>query len=471
MTAVSRLLTRGLGPGAPLRVLAASGQLGYGIPEPAFRAGLARDPHFIGCDMGSVDPGPYYLGSGKLATSDRVTKRDLEMVLTGARSLDVPLIIGTAGTAGAKPHLDRTLELVREIAREKKLSFKLAVIESDIPRDVVKRAVRAGTIRALGRIDELNDGVIDRCSHLVGQLGVDAIIRALETKPDVIITGRACDTAVFAAIPFWLGYAPGPAMHLAKIAECTSICCVPGGRDAILGTLEGDSFVLESMNPERAATPLSVAAHSLYEQADPFTVYEPEGHLRLERAEFEAVDDRRTRVRGAVWVPAKTKSVKMEGAEWCGERSVLCAGSCDPSVIANTDAIIAGVKKNVAAIMGEEAGNYELIFHVYGKNAVTLFNGSAGNRSQAPEIFFLVECVAPDAADAKAVVTVTKQYLLHHGFPGRFSTGGNIAFPFTPPELVSGSVYKFTVYHVMDFTDEDGLFPLRTEIVGEAVPA
>ena len=53
----------------PLRALAASGQLGYGIPEPALRAGLERRPHFIGCDMGSIDPGPAYLGSGRMATS------------------------------------------------------------------------------------------------------------------------------------------------------------------------------------------------------------------------------------------------------------------------------------------------------------------------------------------------------------------------------------------------------------------
>ena len=41
-----------------LKALAASGQLGYGVLEPAFRAGLERRPDFIGADMGSVDPGP-----------------------------------------------------------------------------------------------------------------------------------------------------------------------------------------------------------------------------------------------------------------------------------------------------------------------------------------------------------------------------------------------------------------------------
>jgi hypothetical protein len=47
----------------PIRILGASGQLGYGVPTPAFNAGLERAPHLIGCDMGSIDPGPYYLSA------------------------------------------------------------------------------------------------------------------------------------------------------------------------------------------------------------------------------------------------------------------------------------------------------------------------------------------------------------------------------------------------------------------------
>ena len=61
----------------------ASGQLGYGIPTPAFSAGLEREPHLIGCDMGSIDIGPYYLGSGEMATAPASTKRDLKKVLLG----------------------------------------------------------------------------------------------------------------------------------------------------------------------------------------------------------------------------------------------------------------------------------------------------------------------------------------------------------------------------------------------------
>lgn len=59
MNAVGKLLAR---RPERLRVLSASGQLGYGIPEKALQAGMARRPDFIGCDMGSIDPGPAYLG-------------------------------------------------------------------------------------------------------------------------------------------------------------------------------------------------------------------------------------------------------------------------------------------------------------------------------------------------------------------------------------------------------------------------
>jgi sugar phosphate isomerase/epimerase len=116
LSASARVLDqlRGVRGGELCRVLGASGQLGYGVPTPAFDAGLERRPLLIGCDMGSIDIGPYYLGSGELATAPAATRRDLRKVLLGARRLDVPLVIGSAGSAGGKPHLDKTLAIIRE---------------------------------------------------------------------------------------------------------------------------------------------------------------------------------------------------------------------------------------------------------------------------------------------------------------------------------------------------------------------
>jgi hypothetical protein len=52
---------------------------------------------------------------------------------------------------------------------------------------------------------------------------------------------------------------------------------------------------------------------------------------------------------------------------------------------------------------------------------------------------------------------------MHHGFPGRLSTGGNLAFPFTPPEVSIGTAYRFNIYHLMRVHNLDALFPLEVE--------
>ena len=73
------------------------------------------------------------------------------------------------------------------------------------------------------------------------------------------------------------------------------------------------------------------------------------------------------------------------------------------------------------------------------------------------------EGIAAGAEDAKSVATVFKEYLPHHGFPGRISTGGNLAFPFTPPEVAAGTAYRFSVYHVMEVDALEPLFPVALE--------
>ena len=274
----------------PMRFLGASGQLGYGIPTPAFTAGLARQPDLIGCDMGSIDIGPTYLGKGEMATAAVATRRDLRKVLLGARQADVPLVIGSAGSAGAAPHLEATLAMIRDIARAEELHFRMAVIRADMPHALLKRAVRDGRMTGLDGMAPLTEQDIDDASHIVGQMGMGPFRRALAEDVDVIIAGRACDTAIFAALPSMLGFPAGICGHMAKIIECASLCCVPGGRDTILATLDADGFELESMNPARHATPTSVAAHSLYEQADPYSVIEPEGRVDLRDAHYAALD-------------------------------------------------------------------------------------------------------------------------------------------------------------------------------------
>lgn len=462
-TSFARIIKKWETEGGSLRILSASGQLGYGIPEKPFRAGLERDLHLIGADMGSVDPGPYYLGAGKLATARRSTKRDLKLILTGALAMKVPLIIGTAGTAGGDTHLDQTLEIVREIAREEGLTFRLATIRSEIPRDLIKAQVQAGKVASIGPMPELTDAEIDGASCIVGQAGTEAFVRAINTLPDVIIAGRACDTGIYTSLPERLGFPTGPALQMAKIIECASLCCEGGGRDSMLGTLEGESFILESMNPVRKATPMSVAAHGLYEQADPLSVAEPEGVLHLQDSKFEAVDERRCRVSGGRWVPTTQFSVKIEGATRVGARAIMVAGSADPVFIEKADEIAGLVEATIRELVPPNPANpYTIYFRFYGRGVV----GGQPVTVLPEEVGVIVEVIGEDEDEARAVAATAKQYLLHAPFPGRISTAGNLGFPFTPPELTAGDAYRFSVYHIMQVDALAPLFPVAVETIG-----
>ncbi len=456
MTASERLLLQHRAQDGPLRVLAASGQLGYGIPEAALQRGLARQPHLIGCDMGSIDPGPYYLGSGEMAAPAAMVYRDLELVLTAAVAQGIPLIIGSAGTAGARPQLDATVAMVRAIAQARGLRFRLTTVASDVAPEPVVQALLAGQLTPIGPMPLPSEAEIRQCSHIVGQCGTETLARALREPTDVLVAGRACDTAVFATLPEMLGYPVGLCQHMAKIIECTSLCCQPSARDAMLAELDMDGFTLESMNPLAHATPASVAAHALYEQADPFEVDEPTGTLLLQQAQYQALDAHRTRVSGAQWRPRGQATLKIEGAARVGERCVLLAGVADPTLLAQLDNILQAVETRVRQLV---PGDWALYPHVYGQGAVRPLPPAQHSRHEAG---LVAEFIAPSADLARTAAGVFKQNLLHHGFAGRHCSAGNLAFAFTPSELNAGTAYRFVLYHVMQATPLAALFQIET---------
>jgi hypothetical protein len=463
MSAVARLLQTHRPGVERLRVLSASGQLGFGIAEAALDRGVQRRPHFIGCDMGSIDPGPFYLGSGQMAAQPSMVRRDLQLVLSAARGLDVPLIIGSAGTAGARPHLEATLQLLREVARDRGWSMRVATIASDVPVSTLAQAVRQGRLRSLEPaaasldLPLPDEAQLRACGHRVAQCGSSTFERALRTLPDVLVAGRACDTAIFAALPQMLGYSPALSLHMAKIIECTSLCCEPGGRDAMLAELGAEDFILESMNQALRATPSSVAAHALYEQADPWFVEEPEGTLDLSSACYEAVDDRRTRVSGARYQPRSRPTLKVEGAARVGARAVLLAGVADPTLIARLQSALSEVE---ARVRGLVPGAWKVVPHVYGQGAVRPLPDS---RRSHHEVGLVLEFLAEDAQQARAAASVFKQNLLHLGYPGRLTTGGNLAFAFTPSEIEASESYRFVLYHLLEGANLDEVFEIAVE--------
>ncbi len=413
-----------------IRYLSLCGLLGYGYAPQSLSAALEKDLHFIGVDGGSTDPGPYYLGSGAGFVKPMQVKRDLALVLPEALKRRIPLIIGSAGGSGARPHVEATLAILREIAREKNLRFRTAVIYTDLDAS----DLNGKTLYSCGGSPEFDPAVIPLLRHPVAQVGTEPLIEALSCDVDVIVSGRCCDTAVFAAYPISRGFPPGLALHAAKIAECGALCARPvGANDSLVVTLRHDSFTVEPPNPIRRCTPDSVAAHSLYEQPDPECFYEPEGKIDMSDCSFEQDGERAVTVRGTRLIPAPEPTLKLEGAAFRGYRAISIAEIRDPAALAEFDALRQGVFEAVAGNLGTDG--YTLRFLKYG-----------GGESSAGVV---IEAVAPTQELADTVVSLARSSALHQAFPNRKATAGNLAFPFSPSDFRGGEVYEFALYHLI----------------------
>jgi len=182
-----------------IRILAPTGVCGSGFLEESFERGLAQKPHFIGCDSGSTDPGPSHLGTGHAAFPRDAVKRDLRLMLIGARRVGVPLLVGSCGTAGGDVHLAWCYDILKEIAVTENLRFKLALIHAEQDKAYLKKRFGEGRIKPLHPAPEFNAAVIDRSECIVGMMGAEPWKRALEANADVILAGRSSDTAPVAS--------------------------------------------------------------------------------------------------------------------------------------------------------------------------------------------------------------------------------------------------------------------------------
>ncbi|MBE6377756.1 MAG: DUF1446 domain-containing protein [Lentisphaerae bacterium] len=433
----------------PIRYLSLCGLLGYGYTLAGLKRALQEELDFIGVDAGSTDPGPYYLGSGKGFVKKLQVKRDLELILPEIKSRKIPLIIGSAGGSGAKPHVQSVLDIISEIAKEKNLSFKVAVIYSDLSKEFLLEAANGHLFPCGGAPEFVAEDAL-KLSNPVAQFGTEPIIEALKGNPDIIVAGRCCDTAVFASYPIAKGLPAGLALHAAKIAECGALCARPvGANDSLLVEIGEDYFTVEPPNEERACSPESVAAHSLYEQPDPNCFYEPEGKIDLSNCSFEALTPRKVRVTGSALVPAEKETTKLEGAKMTGFRAITIAGLRDKAAIAHLADIEAGVRRSVAESANfVKEGEYALRFLRYGVDAVTGQNEI--NTVPPCEVGLVIEAVAPTQEQADALIGLARSKALHQSFPERKATAGNLAFPFSPSDFSGGAVYEFALYHLTD---------------------
>jgi hypothetical protein len=451
-----------------IRLLSTSAILGYGFPEASLQAGLDRRPDAIGVDGGSVDPGPHYLGSGKPFCSPIAIRRDLQLMLRAAVGAKVPLLIGTCGGAGGSPHLALVAGMARDIAREDGLHFKMALIEAEQDKAGVRRRVAAGRVRALAGLDPLTDAVIDRSERIVGMMGPEPFAAALDAGAHVVLAGRASDPASWVAAATRTGLPPAPAWYAGKMLECGATPSIPKGHDCLFVTVRDDHVECEPTNPARRCTPLSIANHSLHENSSPIHHIEPGGMLDTSECRFEAVNDRAVRISGMRWVPAKQYTVKLEGVELAGYRSVCICGTRDPLLIGRLDDFIASVRREVAtkaAAFGATPDSYQLGIRVYGRDGV--MGAREPLMGAVPhELGFVLEVVSHHSQEmASAVLGMARTNMLHTDFPGRLCREGNMAFPFSPSDIEVGPVYRFSVYHVAELDDPLEPFPIQYEVL------
>ena len=448
-----------------VRVLAASGVCGSGFREESLEEAMGRRPDFIGCDGGSTDPGPYPLGAGVTSFPAVSIKRDMRLMLLAARKAGIPLLMGSAGTAGGAPHVAAVRRIVEEIAREEGLKFPMAIIHAEQDKDYLKHRLREGRIKPLKPAPDFDEGTIDRAERIVGMMGEDPYLRALDKGAEVVIAGRSSDCAIYAGIPVRKGIPAGIAWHAAKILECgTASVEQRKSPDCLMATCREDHFDVEPLDPSLRCTPQSIASHSLYENADPYLHVESNGTIDLTESQYAALDNRRVRVSGSGFRPAKTYTVKLEGAEKVGYQSVIVGGIRDPFIIRQivdwVERLHGRVHARVAEIYGGRLGRDKYVFNVriYGKNGV-MGALEPVKRIAGHELCLLLEVTAPTQEIASAIASVTRHQALHLPIPEWSGLITGMACPYNPAYLERGAVYRFCVNHVVEPDDPYEMFP------------
>ena len=434
-------------------VLAPSGIVGYGFPEESFEAALRLRPDVIGCDGGSTDQGPGDLGRGTLHVSRDACERDLTLMMHGAQRLGIPLLLGTAGGAGAAPHVDAMHELIIDIARKAGWKCRLATIYSDLTKEYLHGRVDLDATASLDNGPVLMHGAIDACTSIVGVMGSEPYLQALEDGADVVLAGRSSDSAIFAAVPLLRDHDAGLAWHVGKLLECGAASAVPTvGGDCMMAWIGTSSFEVEPVNPALRCTPLSVAAHTMYENASPYLLYEPSGALDTTGTSFKAVSDRRVRVEGSRFRPTERYSVKIEGVKLSGYRTITIGIARDPVLVAHLDDYISHLEESVAdtvrAVYASQTPPYRLSVQPIG-GVASARRDLRFTQPGSAELGILLSVVAPTQALSDAILAITRTHALHAELPGRGGLLSNLAFPFAPTDIPTGPVHEFALNHLV----------------------
>ncbi len=442
------------------RVLVPAGALGLGFDQSALERGVAASPDLIAIDGGSTDSGPHYLGTGSSKYSRASTRAEWARLMAARARAGVPLVIGTAGTCGTDAMVRQMADLTREIAAETGTPLRMALLFSEQDPAAMARAWQDGRITPLPGAPEADAETLRGCSHIVALAGAEQIRAALETGADIVIAGRTTDTAIIAALPLMRGDHPGAAWHGAKVGECGALATTRPASGVVMMEFDAEGFTMTPMAEGVAATPETVAAHMLYENADPFRLHEPGGVLDVRGARYRALDARRTRVTGARWEPAARYTLKLEGARPAGVQVVSLALMRDPAAIADSAAWCADVTARASA-EARDRGLADFTIELRRIGIDATLGALEPGRTLPQELGILAITTARSETDAAEIARLLNPWLLHHGLIPD-APMPTWAFPFSPPEMARGTVHEFCLHHVLE--PADPMQPFRLEV-------
>ena len=442
-----------------VKILIPAGALGIPYDREALLRGLKENPDLIAIDGGSTDSGPYYLGTGRSKYSRNATKADWANLMAARAIANVPLVIGTAGTSGADSAVDWMLDITLEIARERGETLKIATLKSGQKKEKIVTALNKGAIKPLEGAPNIDKTILDQCTNIVALAGIEQIQAALSSEADIIIAGRTTDTAIIAALPIARGCHKGAAWHGAKIAECGALATTNPNSGVILMSFDKTGFTITPLAHNTTATPYTVSAHMLYENADPHILYEPGGWLDVRLAQYTAIDDISVRVEGSVWHETSNYTVKLEAARQAGFQTVSFVLVRDAHYCAHihewADALKASFELK-AQLNGLTETQLEL--RVIGRNATlgqleTYHSGDG-------EVGVMAIFTSSNQKEANEAAKMLNPDLLHLPLTPH-EPMPTFAFPFSPPEMNRGAIYEFCLHHTMALDDPLSAFTLQ----------
>ncbi len=430
------------------KILVPSGVLGLGFSEDALKEGLKRKPDIIAIDGGSTDSGPFYLGSGTSKYSYEICEAEWQILMQARNQNNIPLIIGSCGTCGVNAGVDMMFEMTVKIAKRLGHSVKIARIYCERELSEFMQAVDESRITALEPAPDITQEALNKITHIVSSAGVEPIQEALLAGADIILVGRATDTALIAALPLSNNANAGASWHAAKIAECGAFCSTNPSSGVILVEIDMTGFTVEAMAQNAFCTPETVAAHMLYENADPFLLTEPGGCLDVTESSYQALDERRVRVQGSLWHESESYTVKLEAAKLSGYQTTLLTIVREPHYVKNIDkwitklSAICNEKIRQSSLRSESS--YELDFRVIGKNAA--LGELEFSVNMATELGVCVIITAESQHHADDIAMLVNPYLLHLPLSEN-EPMPTTAFPYSPANSSRGAFYEFALNH------------------------